>query len=526
MEAPFQPGAVLAGKYVILREIGRGGSGFVLAAEHVVLKQRVAVKLLHDEVSGIPEATARFLREAQTVARLTSVHTVRIMDADRLQTGRPYIVMEYLEGRDLRTVAMETGRMDVHVAANYVAQACEGIAEAHARGVVHRDLKPSNLFLTADGVGRPLVKVLDFGVSKLSPLPGDRSDNLDITRSCQVFGSPRFMSPEQMRSSRDADARTDIWSLGVTLFVLASGRYPFEGEGLVGLERAVRLGPRPALDADAPAALRAIVDRCLELEPSRRYQTVAELGFELTRFAGDERSSRAAVSRSDQPGMPAVPPLRSYESLSELPSRELHTVAPGVGSPRPVERRITAEEVAANSLGWGPIVVEQSAAPAARGATRATAGRVALVAFGAAAAAAVAVWLAAQGAAHRTEAARGEATPTDPVTAPATAAGVPVNPVALTTSVAAPANGDSPTPGGAVRPSSPERSTARSVISTPSSAARVAARSPDPAAERAIRRAAAEPPPEQTPAAAAPPAASPVDTTLRDFDLIHKLPRR
>ena len=234
MEGPFQPGAVLAGKYVVERTIGKGGSGFVLAAQHLVLKQRVAVKLLHEEVAGIPEATARFLREAQTVARLTSMHTVRIMDADRLDDGRPYIVMEYLEGRDLRMVAKNAGRLPARVAARYVSQACSGIAEAHARGVVHRDLKPSNLFLTTDSSARPLVKVLDFGVSKLSPVHGERPDDLAITRTCQVFGSPHFMSPEQMRSTRDTDQRTDIWSLGATLFVLVTGRYPFEGDGLVG----------------------------------------------------------------------------------------------------------------------------------------------------------------------------------------------------------------------------------------------------------------------------------------------------
>lgn len=465
MEGPFQPGTVLAGKYVVERLIGKGGSGFVLAAQHLVLKQRVAVKLLHDEVAGIPEATARFLREAQTVARLTSANTVRIMDADRLEGGRPYIVMEYLQGRDLRTVAKEAGRLDARTAASYVAQACEGIAEAHARGVIHRDLKPSNLFLTTDGSGRPLVKVLDFGVSKLSPGRGELLDDLAITRTFQVFGSSHFMSPEQMRSTRDTDARTDIWSLGATLFVLVTARYPFEGDGLAGLQRAIHTGPRPTLHTDIPPELAAIVERCLQPEPSGRYATARDLGLALSRFASDERS---------------------------------HTAASG--------------DTAAVSPGWGPIVIEQANPLAARESTKMPVVRVATAAVGACMVAA-GVWLL-PGIAHRTQ-----ATGTPGATPQSIS-------TALPTAVAAPATSDSAPAGTVEPPGRPSTTSSPPSSAAPSVAARAPVKPLQSGVEQAARRTPSRSSTERASAMAAPRAASAGDTTLRDFDVIHNLPRR
>jgi hypothetical protein len=347
MRSPFQPGDVLAGKYVVEGFVGQGGTGIVLAARHTLLNQRVAVKLLHEHMTALPEVATRFLREGQACAKLTSRHTTRVMDADRLATGRPFIVMEYLEGRDLRTVVKQDGPLAPQVAARHLIQTSAALAEAHSLGIVHRDIKPSNLFLTSERSGTPLVKVLDFGISKLLPFAGDPDGDFEsITRSGQVLGSLRFMSPEQMRSPRSVDQRTDIWSLGVTLFVLTAGRYPFRGRGLVDLLSEILHGPRPTLGPGAPAALEAIVERCLQVDPSARYASADDLARDLARLAED--------------GALAVPLVGSDGSASAGPSPvaiDGGSIAPSRRAAVAVAQPIVAAVLAVASLGalgvWG-----------------------------------------------------------------------------------------------------------------------------------------------------------------------------
>ena len=202
---PVAPGDVVGGKYRVERVLGRGGMGIVVAATHVHLRELVALKFLLTPGGQTSQVMARFLREAQITAKMRGQHVARVTDVGVLPNQVPYMVMEYLEGSDLRRIVRSRGPLPVEEAVDYVVQACEGVAEAHALGVVHRDLKPSNLFVSTGRDGAPLVKVLDFGVSKLSQLLDEAAQ--ELTGTGMLLGSPRYMSPEQLRSSASVDGR-------------------------------------------------------------------------------------------------------------------------------------------------------------------------------------------------------------------------------------------------------------------------------------------------------------------------------
>lgn len=303
-----RPGDVIAGKYVIRDVIGRGGVGVVIAADHKALRCPVALKFLRPEVSCEPQVVQRFLREAHAAARLRSEHVARVMDAGSTDDGAAYLVMELLAGRDFATLLKEEGPLPAARAVDYLLQACDAVAEAHALGIVHRDLKAANLFLTRRADGRPLVKVLDFGLSKIERTPSQAT----ITTEHHVIGSPHYMSPEQMRSSREVDARSDIWSLGVVLYTLLAGRKPFEGTYLTEVCAAVLSSKPPALSAlrpELPPGLVEVVERCLQVEPEDRFQTVAELAAALAPFGApsSERAHAAApTSTSTSTPMPVL----------------------------------------------------------------------------------------------------------------------------------------------------------------------------------------------------------------------------
>ena len=233
------PGVVLLGKYRIEGKLGVGGYGLVLRAHDDALDREVAIKILRTDLELDHENLARFLREAQSVVRLKSEHVVRIHDVGKLEDGAPYMVMELLHGSDLGTLLEERGRFTVAHAAELVLQACDALAEAHALGIVHRDIKPSNLFVTRRSDESELVKVLDFGISKSPTFEGQMS----LTQTASVLGTPSYMSPEQMRSARTVDARTDIWSLGVMLYELVEGHLPFEAENFA--EQVVLVSTKP-----------------------------------------------------------------------------------------------------------------------------------------------------------------------------------------------------------------------------------------------------------------------------------------
>ncbi|HEY4013925.1 MAG TPA: protein kinase [Polyangiaceae bacterium] len=280
---PIAIGDVLAGKYRVDRVLGVGGMGVVVAATHLQLDQRVALKFMLPEALAQTTLVERFAREARAAARLKSDHVARVLDVGTLESGSPYMVMEYLDGSDLATVIERHGRMLVDTAVDCVLQACDAVAEAHSVGIVHRDLKPRNLFLTTRNDGSPLVKVLDFGISKHAA-PGD----LSLTRSTEVIGSPNYMSPEQLKSAREVDARSDIWALGVILYELLTGQVPFVAESVAQLVALVLMDlPRPieSLRTDVPAGLKQAIARCLEKDPSLRFASVAGFAIALQPFA-------------------------------------------------------------------------------------------------------------------------------------------------------------------------------------------------------------------------------------------------
>ena len=297
--AGFAPGTVVAGKYVVERMLGKGGMGVVLAAQHRTLREPVALKFLHGEALQKPALVSRFEREARAAARIKSEHVTRVFDCGKLDDGTPFIVMELLAGIDLHKHSAARGPLPFSEAALYVAQACEAVAEAHLYGIVHRDLKPANLFLTRRADGSPLVKVLDFGISKMA----DEADE-NLTATTDVLGSPLYMSPEQIESPRDVDARTDVWALGAILYKLLTGKAAFAA-ATVGssLAKIVKDPPPPlhSLRPDVPPELEALVMRCLEKDVKNRLQTVAELAHGLAPFAGlpppEATASGASYSR-------------------------------------------------------------------------------------------------------------------------------------------------------------------------------------------------------------------------------------
>jgi serine/threonine protein kinase len=289
----FSPGSTIANKYLVEREIGEGGLGVVVKARHVQLEQPVAIKYLKPHALSLPGIVERFVREARLAARIKNEHAVKVSDVDTLENGIPYMVMEFLEGKDLGQVVSD-GPLPLQEAIEYVLQASEALAEAHAMGIVHRDLKPDNLFLAQRPGGASIVKIFDFGISKArGKRPGGRREKA-LTQVNDRFGTPDFMSPEQLQSA-DVDARADIWALGVVLYELVTAKLPFEEDELVALFTAILTRPHVPIEArlpNAPKELSAIIDRCLQKDPANRYRNIAEFAQDLVQIWEDESPSR------------------------------------------------------------------------------------------------------------------------------------------------------------------------------------------------------------------------------------------
>jgi serine/threonine-protein kinase len=287
---PIRLGDVVAGKYRVDRVLGEGGMGIVVAATHLHLEQKVALKFLLPSMAAEADIVQRFLREARAAVKIHSEHVARVLDVGTHE-GSPYMVMEYLEGGDLAQVLAVRGALPAGEAVGYVLEACEAIAEAHALGIVHRDLKPANLYLAQRPGGKPAIKVLDFGISKA---PAATTDDI-LTKTSAVMGSPSYMSPEQLVSAASVDPRADVWALGVVLYEMLTCALPFTAASMPELVGAIlQRAPRPieALREGVPLGMRAIVDRCLQKDPAGRYANVAELARALLPF-GPSRSEQS-----------------------------------------------------------------------------------------------------------------------------------------------------------------------------------------------------------------------------------------
>jgi serine/threonine-protein kinase len=289
-----QPGAVLAGTYEVERLLGEGGMGVVVAARHLVREQTVALKFMLPMALSFPQAVERFLREAKVLSVLHSEHLASVLDVGVLDNGAPYFAMEYLDGLDLGKLVRQYGALSIADAVDFVLQACQGVAEAHDHGVVHRDLKPSNLLLAQRDDGAPLIKVLDFGLSKI--LSDSDEDSLPASTQTQTtgtMGTPAYMSPEQARSAKNVDLRSDIWSLGAILYHLVSARLPFPAQATAeAFAKLLYEEPVPLRDSApwTPVALEGIILKCLQKDADQRYQSVAELSEDLRPFRSAGRA--------------------------------------------------------------------------------------------------------------------------------------------------------------------------------------------------------------------------------------------
>lgn len=348
--SPVKEGDVLAGKYRIEQVIGVGGMGIVVSAMHLELDRRVALKFLLPQAADNDELVGRFLREAKASRKLQGEHVTQVLDVGLMDDGRAYIVMEYLDGADLGAVLKEA-QADFPIAdvVGWMLQTCEGLAEAHTLGIVHRDLKPGNLFLTRRPDGRAHVKVLDFGISK--SIDPTSTDMLSLTKTEMLLGSPLYMAPEQMRSSKYVDERSDIWALGAISYELLTRRVPFEAETILDLCFKVaqeHCTPIEQVRPEVPPMLAAAVMRCLEKEPDARWGDIGELAMALEPFAPAEdkgsaartvailerNEERARARRASKPMIPALPrkpdPRRSEPNLEPLAHAVTESIGPKV----------------------------------------------------------------------------------------------------------------------------------------------------------------------------------------------------
>jgi len=343
--APYRPGDVIAGKYRVEEVLGCGGMAWVLRATHLQLNMTVALKFLRFEATR--ETLARFFQEGRAAARMSSDAVTRVLDVDRLADGSPFLVMEYLDGFDLQKLVDEPGWLSVATAVDFGIEACEGLTAVHNAGIVHRDLKPANLFLSRKSSGSLRMKLIDFGISKLTGVTPFTGHERPVTGPLALFGSPVYMAPEQMRSTKNVDARADIWSLGVILYeLLGGGRSPFEAPTLPAVcMRVMRDSPEAlcAIRPDLPLGLETVVFRCLEKDPSRRYPDAPSLAIALAPYASRRGQLRARhmqhpppLGRQNEPPPNAnVAPLAARPSLPPIPAPPRRTSPSPVPAPAP-----------------------------------------------------------------------------------------------------------------------------------------------------------------------------------------------
>jgi serine/threonine protein kinase len=270
------PPRVIDDRYRVDALVGEGGMARVLLATHVLLGHQVCIKQMHSNLAQDPECVARFMREARASASLKSPNAIRVQDVGVSRSGVPYMIMERLDGCNLHDLVQDNGPRSAADVAIFILDACDAIGEAHTNGVVHRDIKPANLFLSQCSPQSRVVKVLDFGVAS-----GAKGQGPDLTQPQAFLGSPQFMAPEQARCATAASPRSDVWSLGVTMYYLLTGEVPFSGPTVGAVLAAAQKGdyvPVETRRPDVPRFLRDAVHRCLSVDPLRRPVDANELG--------------------------------------------------------------------------------------------------------------------------------------------------------------------------------------------------------------------------------------------------------
>jgi serine/threonine protein kinase len=365
-EGEIGPGTVIGGKYRVVKVLGTGGMGKVFAALHIELGQTVAIKLMHPEMLHDTDSVRRFLREGRAAALLRSDHAVRINDVGRLPSGLPYLVMEHLEGEDLDR--LRSGRvLEVDEVVDYMLQALTAIGEAHDAGIVHRDLKPQNLFLSRQPDGALRVKVLDFGLAK--ELPSLNRTHSALTTDNMILGSPHFMSPEQIRNPTGVDARTDIWALGATMFLLLTGSVPYTSNTVYGLLARILADPPPSarsVRSDVPAAIDEIVLRCMSKDVFARFQTAGDLAAALRAAIGKESSAAAQGRPTERTTSPTGSDLPDEDGEATLVSTQVRALsAPKVVAARPASPTLVAAGSAPVTREMAARQAEAAPAPAA-----------------------------------------------------------------------------------------------------------------------------------------------------------------
>lgn len=338
------PSALVAGKYRLTELLGRGGMGSVWAGVHTTLGTRVAVKFIDAQHVDSAEARHRFENEARAAAALRSKHVVEVYDHGVMDDGRPFIVMEFLDGEPLDRRLDRLGRLPPRDVARIVGMVCRALSKAHAVGIVHRDLKPENVFLVWDDEdGADVAKVVDFGIAKFT----DSSNSSSATRTGSVLGTPYYMSPEQARGLRSVDYRSDLWSVGVIAFRCMTGRLPFEGEAVGDVLVKLCTAPIPVpsqLARDVPSGFDAWLVRALGREPEARFQSATELARSLATVCGltvplTPNSGELHALSANTPGPQRMSPFAATTPSPALtPAAAAQTGAPITQTPAPTTR--------------------------------------------------------------------------------------------------------------------------------------------------------------------------------------------
>ena len=317
-------GRLLAGRYRVLRRLGEGGMGEVFLTHHESIEKPVALKVLKPEYSERPDVVARFQQEAKSASRVKHPNVVDVFDFGKLLDGRFYLALEYLDGHDLG-VEMGKARLSPGRAIEIVVQVCSALGAAHAASVVHRDMKPENVFLCVEA-GVPTVKIVDFGIARLRAigeggLEGGGPEEKRLTRAGAIFGTPEYMAPEQVEGP-DVDARADVYSVGVMLYELLTGRVPFQGSSAVHTLTLHMHDAPPAFrvvdpHTDVSAMLEAVVMQALEKTPDARFSSMAELASALR--ATPEAMEIGLSGSGDNHRAMRLPPARAPMFSSALP---------------------------------------------------------------------------------------------------------------------------------------------------------------------------------------------------------------